>query len=155
VTVTTDTATDQSSELVYKASWAAAGLVDLGEAIGRLVGYESPSANTGATFENDVFVMRAYCWCENEREGHQDSRPPNFVHKATGLKFAWYKWAGRDTTSNVDSMKGSAWYGLLGECFASIEGEEYATKLACDDPRHTYDNDLLGDTYCPKCGEDL
>lgn len=40
-----------------------AGLVTIGDAIEAVTDAGSPAENSGAQFENDVFQMRAYCWC--------------------------------------------------------------------------------------------
>ena len=50
----------------------------------------------GTLFENDVFMMHPFCWCE------QDDCPwcgaigePNFLYKPTGFMVWWYKYIGR------------------------------------------------------------
>ena len=45
----------------------------------------SPFDNTSATYENDVFVVRAYNWDENTM--------PNF--DSENIKVYWYKYSGR------------------------------------------------------------
>ena len=49
-------------------------------------------------FENDVFIIRAYYWGEDEEEAAK----PNFVYKPTGLEIDWYKYPMRDAFSNQD-----------------------------------------------------
>lgn len=78
-----------------------------------------PCGNTGAIFENDVFAMRAYCWCDGD--AHPDGCPANFEHKASGFEASWYKYLGRG-----GSMSGPIDVGrfevLLEECHASLAG---------------------------------
>lgn len=72
----------------------------------------------GANYENEVFAMHRYCWCDGhdcpwcsysgeegshfqERFRNKGALPghcgaPNFWHKATGFRVWWYKWIGRD-----------------------------------------------------------
>jgi len=50
----------------------------------------------GTEYENDIFMMHPYCWCEKESCpwcGGEDR--PNFIYKPTGLKIWWYKYIGR------------------------------------------------------------
>lgn len=78
----------------------------------------------GTDFENDVFMMHSFCWCEKIDcpwcngelpEGHTvrkfrypENEPfdddwcsaPNFVFKPSGLKVWWYKYIGRDMETN-------------------------------------------------------
>lgn len=55
---------------------------------------DSPFRNTGATFSNDVFTVRAYNWDGNYK--------PNFEYK--GLKIYWYKYLGRGIELNYDDI---------------------------------------------------
>ena len=50
------------------------------------------------SFENDVFVIRAYYRGEDEAEAEL----PNFVFKPLGLEICWYKYPMRDAYSNQD-----------------------------------------------------
>ena len=74
----------------------------------------------GCNFENEVFVMHPFCWCE------EDSCPwcnaenaPNFLHKRSGFRVNWYKYIGRgmEIVPSVDL----GWNAIIAECFASIE----------------------------------
>ena len=69
----------------------------------------------GADFENDTFLLHAYCWCE---EGScrwcGEEYAPNFLHKPTGTTVHWYKYIGRGM-----EVEGS-WSGVLDSCLASI-----------------------------------
>lgn len=52
----------------------------------------SPFSNTGETYENDTFIVRAYNWDDNEE--------PNFEYK--GLNAWWYKHLGRGDAIELD-----------------------------------------------------
>lgn len=81
---------------------------------------ENPCYNTGATFENDIFAIRAYCWCDGDIVGHEDGCPPNFEYK-TWSKFAmyWYKHTRRGSTvTNIPEVE--AWYHAMEACRKSI-----------------------------------
>lgn len=54
----------------------------------------------GVEYENDVFMMHPFCWCEKESCQWCYGEAPNFKHKATGLEIHWYKWIGRDMKYN-------------------------------------------------------
>lgn len=113
------------------ANWATEGLHFLAQIIAELRGdfpdteydtYDNLlTANYGAQpFENDVFIMRSYCWCDGFREGHEGGCPPNFQHSASGLVINWDKHAGRGVTSNRrPSFKG--WFEIIEECVRSIK----------------------------------
>ncbi len=57
----------------------------------------------GAEYENDVFMMHPYCWCEEkgckwcaiDEDGVPGDGLPNFHYKPTDCKIWWYKWIGR------------------------------------------------------------
>lgn len=49
-------------------------------------------------FENDVYIIRAYYWGEDE----EIAALPNFVFKPLGLEISWYKYPMRDAYSNQD-----------------------------------------------------
>lgn len=97
----------------------------------------------GAFFENDVFMMHPFCWCERDdclwclgceceytddwqtlvkqcRKCSGEIEPaPNFLHKPSGTKVHWYKYIGR--SMEVD-LKGD-WSKAFGECIASLCGD--------------------------------
>lgn len=88
----------------------------------------------GCDFENEVFLMKPFCWCErgdcdwcmdgdqsdfDERlrarfgttdyQAHADRGyydPPNFWYKPTNFRMSWYKYIGRGMASNQDSLPG-------------------------------------------------
>lgn len=69
----------------------------------------------GQDFENEVFKMHPFCWCERDDCGYcsgigampqlirdvtgtkysESERLPNFLYKPTGFKMWWYKYIGR------------------------------------------------------------
>jgi hypothetical protein len=75
--------------------------------------YHQGDLGYGREFENDVFMMHPYCWCEKPDcpwcrgcacLGHDDPcdncvgqphRAPNFLFKPTGAEVSWYKYIGR------------------------------------------------------------
>ncbi len=58
----------------------------------------------GADFENDIFSMHPFCWCEEEecKYCREEKPAPNFRHKASGLQIHWYKYIGR--TMEIDGI---------------------------------------------------
>ena len=114
--------------------------------------------NGGATYANEVFAIRDFCWCEGrfhpEVAGYDDMDdnthyaamsasggtstgcPPNFEHFASGITGVWYKHLGRDTVFNRYARPGEA-LEILRDCLASLpEGhphrvrEDAATRAA-------------------------
>lgn len=73
-------------------------------------------------FENDVFVIRSYCWCDGGKPGHEEGCPPNFEHKKTGFQACWYKHIGRGASQNQRlNRSGPAWRYILMDCLRSLE----------------------------------
>ena len=52
----------------------------------------------GANYENDVFMMKPYCWCDDEKCNWCYGNWPNFWFKPTDGKIYWYKYIGRSQT---------------------------------------------------------
>lgn len=97
------------------------------------------SAGYGQAFENDVFMVHPFCWCEKEDCGwcsdigampqlvrditgvkYVDSeRLPNFHYKPLDFKVWWYKYIGRGMESNqeLDSLELSK---MLVACIESL-----------------------------------
>ena len=113
----------------HEADWAVAGLNTLAEIIAESrnnkldkhgYGLLLTSSDGDESFENDIFGMSAYCDCDGTRLGHEDSCPPNFIHKSTGIEISWYKWAARGITANVDWLPAIAWHRIVNECIESV-----------------------------------
>lgn len=50
----------------------------------------------GIDYENDVFMMHHFCWCESEDcKWCGEEEAPNFVYKPTGASIHWYQYIGR------------------------------------------------------------
>lgn len=99
----------------------------------------------GTDYENDVFLMKPYCWCDKEDgtclwcihgdhpqfdellrarfgttdyQEYRDRRyydPPNFWFKPTDFRLNWYKYIGRDMASNKEEIAGD----FLAQVFAT------------------------------------
>lgn len=113
----------QGSEMhEFEAYWATDGLVFLGDEIEkRYPEYQSLGGNYGGDqFENDTFIMKNYCWCDGDREGHEEGCPPNFVHKPTNLIITWYKHCGRGITANQE-LTYLEWSKIVENCTQSLE----------------------------------
>lgn len=61
------------------------------------------------------FSMRAYCWCDGERPGHEEGCPPNFHHFETDFQAYWYKHSNRGQTCN-QKISSSDWMKIQREC---------------------------------------
>lgn len=82
----------------------------------------------GARWDNKVFSMYPFCWCDKDdcpwcdyNEEIGEFPAPNFHHKKTDFKCWWYKYIGRsmETEGECD------WPTVLAECLASVnEGEK-------------------------------
>jgi hypothetical protein len=113
----------------HEADWATNGLDTIAEIIAERRGYKSgkhelcPLLTTDDNeeeFDNDVFSMRTYCWCDGARIGHEESCPPNFMHKRTGIEMSWYQHSGRGITANVDWLPALTWHRIINECIESV-----------------------------------
>lgn len=72
----------------------------------------------GEDFENEVFMMHRYCWCDLDNCPWCEGRAPNFRHLTSGAEISWYKYIGRGM--EVDKAD---WYRIFSECFASLDGK--------------------------------
>ena len=115
--------------LAHEADWATSGLNAIAEVIAEHRGYKKDKYGYGPLltsnegddeFDNEIFTMRTYCWCGGDIEGHEDSCPPNFVHKPTSINITWYKYAGRGITANVDWLPALTWHRIVNECIESV-----------------------------------
>lgn len=128
----------------YSQEHPAHSFLDLiGTAIEERFGESHPGANGGGFYQNYVFSMHAYCWCEqvdcpwcracgcpwdvdllvgdrcvNCRPG-APAPAPNFIHYGTGTKVWWYKYLGRSTRVESTLTFGE-WDELYRECVDSI-----------------------------------
>jgi hypothetical protein len=119
-----------------------AGYVQAGlRRLGAVVAPESDSGldpvdNSGASFENAVFSLRAFCWCDGESPEHAEAGcPPNFAFvggsftppRASAARvFAplivdWYKYLGRGSTQDR-SVSAREWSQIEAICLASVPG---------------------------------
>ncbi len=71
----------------------------------------------GARWDDKVFSMHPFCWCEKENCPWCEGEKPNFHHKRTGFEVTWYKYIGRsmETEGECD------WPTVLAECLASVK----------------------------------
>lgn len=51
----------------------------------------------GVEYENDIFMMHPFCWCDKKSCKWCHKEYPNFIYKPTDTRIWWYKWIGRDT----------------------------------------------------------
>lgn len=73
----------------------------------------------GIEYENDVFEMHPYCWCEKDTCLQCTGVQKNFRHKSSGFELAWYKYAMRDAyTDRV--IRPPTFIDLIRECVDSI-----------------------------------
>ena len=109
----------------YEADWASTGIIMLAEYIQEMRGDSYPLSSNGGEvpYESDIFDMRTYCWCDGDREGHENGCPPNFKHHDSGLILNWYKHCGRGITSNKEinqEITKKEWFNILQECMDSL-----------------------------------
>ena len=76
----------------------------------------NPVSNTGAEFSNDVFSIRAYCWCDGDK--HPNGCPPNF--ECGDFKVSWYKYLGRGS-SQSRALSTEEWDAIFRKCMDSIK----------------------------------
>ena len=72
----------------------------------------------GCNFENSVFAMHRYCWCENDDCKWCNGEEPNFYYKPSGTCISWYKYIGRD--NDIDGSLPDDWFKT---CIESIWGK--------------------------------
>ena len=73
--------------------------------------YESPFANTGNYFKNDVFEVEAYNW--------NDDISQEYNFKCGDIEISWYKYLGRDTTIN-DNFEEKYIIEMFDKCMDSL-----------------------------------
>ena len=113
----------------FEADWATSGLNSLAEVISEHRGYKKDKYSYGPLltssdgdedFVNDTFEMRSYCHCDGGRLGHEESCPPNFIHRPTGIIISWYNHSSRGITANVDWIPALSWHRIINECVESV-----------------------------------
>ena len=70
----------------------------------------------GAHFENNIFRMDPFCWCEKDDCPLCNETKPNFEHKSSGVGVIWYKYIGR----GMEFRGEGDWSTILAECIASV-----------------------------------
>lgn len=78
------------------------------------------STKYGADYENDVFMMHRFCWCEKESCPWCGADAPNFLHKKSGFGVTWYKYIGRGMAVSK-KISGKKLAAIVNECLQSIE----------------------------------
>ena len=73
----------------------------------------------GIEYENGVFMMHPFCWCEREDCKWCNGNAPNFLFKPKNIKVKWYKYIGRGMEQNGEFT--SDW---LQQCINSIWGKD-------------------------------
>lgn len=89
----------------------------------RLSQYALTSNYGEEPYENDVFAMRTYCWCDSDKPGHEEECPPNFEHFKSGLKVTWYKYNGRAMEANM-KMSFLDFALIVSECVESLKPQQ-------------------------------
>lgn len=77
-----------------------------------------PTHNTGASYENDVFLISAYDWNEDQKE----EILPNFWYKRDNYQVEWYKYLGRGTSTNREISVPES-LTMLWDCIDSIDND--------------------------------
>lgn len=111
----------------YDADWATDGLHLIAQVIAEKRGHDpvggwtTLTSNSGEDeYENETFYMSSYCWCEGEKEGHEEGCPPNFIYKPNGFQISWYKHAGRGIRANKEYPGAKNWAQAVMKCIESI-----------------------------------
>lgn len=84
--------------------------------------------NYGVHYDNAVFEMHPYCWCDEEScpmcarhvvENGQQTRT-TFFHKPTGFRLHWYKYAMRSVDVN-QQLEEEQLAAIVADCIKSLE----------------------------------
>lgn len=108
------------------------GLYELSKKLGQLNpeaqshGFLGGQWGYGQDFENDVFMMHSFCWCDQDNCKWCSGKEPNFRHKASGFSVCWYKYIGRGM--EFEPIDGNKWDKILKECLRSIKSENKKQK---------------------------
>lgn len=107
---------------------------DLGKADGSAGGFLGGEFGYGANFENSIFMMHRYCWCEQDdcpwcggdagplsnHSGYfssSNTTMPNFIHKPSKSAVWWYKYIGRGMEIELKAP----WREIVRSCSDSLE----------------------------------
>ena len=93
------------------------GILELGELVAEKIG-SNPCTNSGAVFENNLFSLRAYCWCEGSIPEHKDGCPVNFEYK--NFWCSWYKHTKR-CFDQSESINPTEWDIIFKNCIESLK----------------------------------
>lgn len=112
-----------ASEQLPMQAHVQAGLLSLGYLIEELIdGVHNetscgPASNIGPDYnhEGETFALRAYCWCDGAKPGHEDDCPPNFEHRPSGFRACWYKHVQRGASQNK-KLSVAEWERMRAEC---------------------------------------
>src|SRR5271157_1710100 len=75
----------------------------------------------GQDFENEVFMMHPYCWCDQEGCKWCSEGAPNFEYKKTGFFITWYKYIGRGMEMESKNTSSDELNKMFDECVKSLE----------------------------------
>ncbi len=62
--------------------------------------YPFLNARYGTEYENKIFSLHPYCWCEKDDCEYCSGNKPLFIHKPSGFAMSWYKYWPRGVTVN-------------------------------------------------------
>lgn len=93
------------------------------------------------------FSMRAYCWCDGGREGHEEDCPPNFHHFESDFQAYWYKHSNRGQTCN-QKIGSSEWRKIQRECEDWVLAQPRAFRVLITGSR-----EWASDLYAPVPGK--
>jgi len=62
--------------------------------------YPFLAAAYGTEYENKIFSLHPYCWCEKDDCEYCFGNKPLFIHKPSGFAMSWYKYWPRGVTVN-------------------------------------------------------
>jgi len=77
----------------------------------------------GVDFENDVFMMHSFCWCEQKKCEWCSGGAPNFLYKPTNFGINWYKWIGR-SMGYSKKISSKEWKSMIKDCIESVKVEK-------------------------------
>ena len=84
----------------------------------------------GTDFENDIFSMHRFCWCEKENcpycwdEEKHGKQHANFIHKPTDFKVWWYKYIGRSVEKSKE-IEAEELIRIGNDCLNSLKKEAH------------------------------